>query len=89
VRYEIVAGERRWQAAKLAGLADIPVVVREVSRAQVVVALIENIQREELTPAEEARALVRLIARAATEADVRRLQDRVLEIVAGVDGVPA
>ena len=61
-RYEIVAGERRWQAAKIAGLADIPVIVRELSDSQVVaVALIENIQREELTPAEEARALQRLI----------------------------
>ena len=61
-RYEIVAGERRWQAAKLAGLADIPVIVRELSDSQAVaVALIENIQREELTPAEEARALKRLI----------------------------
>ena len=62
VRYEIVAGERRWQAAKLAGLSEIPVVVRELSdREAVAVALIENIQREELTPAEEARALQRLI----------------------------
>jgi ParB family chromosome partitioning protein len=62
VRYEIIAGERRWQAAKLAGLTDIPVVVRELSDAQAVaVALIENIQREELTSAEEARALERLI----------------------------
>jgi ParB family chromosome partitioning protein len=61
-RYEIVAGERRWQAAKLAGLADIPAIVRELSDSQAVaVALIENIQREELTPAEEARALQRLI----------------------------
>jgi ParB family chromosome partitioning protein len=61
-RYEIVAGERRWQAAKLAGLADIPVIVRELSDSQAVaVALIENIQREELTSAEEARALQRLI----------------------------
>ena len=61
-RYEIVAGERRWQAAKLAGLTDIPVIVRQLSDAQAVaVALIENIQREELTPAEEARALQRLI----------------------------
>src|SRR5271168_5045531 len=61
-KYEIVAGERRWQAAKLAGLADIPVIVRELSDGQAVaVALIENIQREELTPAEEARALQRLI----------------------------
>ncbi len=48
--YEIVAGERRWQAAKLAGLSDIPVIVRELSDSQVVaVALIENIQREDLT----------------------------------------
>ncbi len=61
-RYEIVAGERRWQAAKIAGLTDIPVIVRELSdRQAVAVALIENIQREELTPAEEARALQRLI----------------------------
>jgi len=61
-KYEIVAGERRWQAAKIAGLADIPVIVRELSDSQAVaVALIENIQREELTPAEEARALQRLI----------------------------
>lgn len=61
-RYEIVAGERRWQAAKLTGLTDIPVIVRELSDSQAVaVALIENIQREELTPAEEARALQRLI----------------------------
>jgi len=62
-QHEIVAGERRWQAAKLAGLTEIPVVIRELSDSQAVaVALIENIQREELTPAEEARALQRLIA---------------------------
>lgn len=61
-RYEIVAGERRWRAAKLAGLNDIPVVVRQLSdREAVAVALIENIQREELTATEEARALRRLI----------------------------
>jgi ParB family transcriptional regulator, chromosome partitioning protein len=71
-KYEIVAGERRWQAAKLAGLADIPVIVRELSDSQAVaVALIENIQREELTPAEEARALKRLIGEfSLTHADV-------------------
>ena len=62
-RYEIVAGERRWRAAKLAGLTDIPVVVRELSDQEAVaIALIENIQREDLTPAEEARALQRLVA---------------------------
>jgi ParB family chromosome partitioning protein len=60
-RYEIVAGERRWQAAKLAGLSDIPVLVRELSdKEAVAVALVENIQREELTAAEEARSLRRL-----------------------------
>jgi ParB family chromosome partitioning protein len=60
-RYEIVAGERRWQAAKLAGLSDIPVIVRQLSDQEAVaVALIENIQREELTAAEEARSLRRL-----------------------------
>ena len=61
-RYEIVAGERRWRAAKLAGLSDIPVVVRQLTdKEAVAVALIENIQREDLTAAEEARALKRLI----------------------------
>lgn len=61
-RYEIVAGERRWRAAQLAGLSDIPVIVRQLSdKEAVAVALIENIQREDLTAAEEARALKRLI----------------------------
>jgi ParB family transcriptional regulator, chromosome partitioning protein len=60
-RYEVVAGERRWQAAKLAGLTDIPVIVRELSDQEAVaVALIENIQREELTATEEARSLKQL-----------------------------
>jgi ParB family chromosome partitioning protein len=60
-KYEIVAGERRWRAAQLAGLQDIPAIVRELSDQQAVaVGLIENIQREELTAAEEARALQRL-----------------------------
>jgi ParB family chromosome partitioning protein len=60
-KYEIVAGERRWRAAQLAGLQDIPTIVRDLSDQQAVaVALIENIQREELTAAEEARALKRL-----------------------------
>jgi ParB family chromosome partitioning protein len=61
-RYEIIAGERRWQAAKLAGLKDIPALVRDLSdRDAALVALIENIQREELTSAEEARAFRRLV----------------------------
>jgi len=61
-QFEIVAGERRWQAAQLAGLTEIPVVIRELSdREAIALALIENIQREELSPAEEARALRRLV----------------------------
>jgi ParB family chromosome partitioning protein len=57
-KYEIIAGERRWQAAKIAGLQDIPAIVRELTDQQAMaVGLIENIQREELTAAEEARAL--------------------------------
>lgn len=61
-RYEIIAGERRWRAAQLAGLADIPAIVRRIpDEAAIAVALIENIQRENLNPLEEARALQRLI----------------------------
>ena len=61
-RYEIIAGERRWRAAQLAGLKDIPAIVRELSdREAALVALVENIQREELTSAEEARAFKRLV----------------------------
>jgi len=61
-RYEIVAGERRWRASQLAGLHEIPAVVRVVEdRAAIAIALIENIQRENLNPLEEARALERLI----------------------------
>lgn len=60
-RFEIIAGERRWRAAQLAGLADIPVLVRNVpDEAVVAMALIENIQREDLNPMEEAIALERL-----------------------------
>ncbi|MFA5633177.1 MAG: ParB/RepB/Spo0J family partition protein [Porticoccaceae bacterium] len=60
-RYEIIAGERRWRAAQLAGLDSIPVLVREVpDEAAIAMALIENIQREDLNPIEEATALHRL-----------------------------
>jgi ParB family chromosome partitioning protein len=60
--YEIVAGERRWRAAQMAGLATIPAVVRDIpDESAVAVALIENIQRENLNPLEEARSLHRLI----------------------------
>lgn len=61
-RYEIIAGERRWRAAQIAGLEKVPVVVRNLpDSAAIAVALIENIQREDLNPLEEARALRRLI----------------------------
>src|SRR5580698_2644465 len=61
-RYEIIAGERRWRAAQMAGLAQIPAVIRDVpDEAAVAMALIENIQRENLNPLEEARALSRLV----------------------------
>jgi ParB family chromosome partitioning protein len=60
--FEIIAGERRWRAAQLAGLAEVPAIVREVDdEAAVAMALIENIQRENLNPLEEASALMRLI----------------------------
>jgi ParB family chromosome partitioning protein len=61
-RYEIIAGERRWRAAQMAGLAEIPAVIRDVpDEAAVSMALIENIQREDLNPLEEAGALLRLV----------------------------
>ena len=60
--YEIVAGERRWRAAKMAGLKEIPVVIKEFSDQEIVeISLIENIQREDLNPVEEAMAYKRLI----------------------------
>lgn len=61
-RFELIAGERRWRATQLAGLSEIPAIVRDVDdRTVVAIALIENIQREELTPLEESQALKRLI----------------------------
>jgi ParB family transcriptional regulator, chromosome partitioning protein len=61
-RYEIVAGERRWRAAQLAGLAEVPVLIRSIPDEQALaMALIENIQRENLNPLEEALGLQRLI----------------------------
>lgn len=62
-RYELIAGERRWRAAQLAGLREVPAVIRDVpDQAAIAVALIENIQREDLNPLEEAAALQRLIS---------------------------
>ncbi|MEC9413812.1 MAG: ParB/RepB/Spo0J family partition protein [Pseudomonadota bacterium] len=60
-KYEIVAGERRWRASRMAGLVEVPVLIRDVSdRSAIAMALIENIQRENLNPMEEANALFRL-----------------------------
>ena len=61
-QYEIIAGERRWRASKMAGLEEVPVLVREIAdEAALAMALIENIQRENLNPLEEAQGIKRLI----------------------------
>ena len=60
--YELIAGERRWRAARIAGLSEVPALIRQVpDNAALAMALVENIQRENLNPLEEARALTRLI----------------------------
>lgn len=74
--FEIVAGERRWRAAKIAGLKEVPVIVRDLTEQEIVeISLIENIQRENLNPIEEAMAYKRLL----TEFDLK--QDEVAERV--------
>jgi ParB family chromosome partitioning protein len=61
-KYEVIAGERRWRAAKISGLKKVPVIVREINdQVALAIGLIENIQRESLTPLEEAKALRQLI----------------------------
>ena len=60
--YEIIAGERRWRAAKMAGLKEVPVIIKDFTDQQIVeISLIENIQREDLNPIEEAQAYKRLL----------------------------
>lgn len=74
--YEIIAGERRWRAAKIAGLKEVPVIVRNYTEQEIVeISLIENIQREDLNPIEEAQAYKRLL----TEFNLK--QDEVAERV--------
>ncbi len=74
--YEIIAGERRWRAAKLAGLKEVPVIIRNYSEQEIAeISLIENIQREDLNPIEEAQAYKRLL----TEFNMK--QDEVAEKV--------
>src|SRR5207237_712988 len=85
--YELIAGERRWRAAQMAGLAQVPAVVREVpDDAALVMALIENIQREDLNPMEEAAGVQRLIdefkmtaQQAADAGDLARLEEELSE----------
>lgn len=75
--YEIVAGERRWRAAKMAGLKQVPVIIKDYSEQEIMeIALIENIQREDLNPIEEAKAYQRLIK------DYNLKQEEVAEKVA-------
>ena len=74
--YEIVAGERRWRAAKIAGIKEIPVIIKKLTRQEIMeISLIENIQREDLNPIEEALAFKRLL----TEFNLK--QDEVAERV--------
>ena len=62
-RFELIAGERRWRASQLAGMSEIPALVRDIDdRTAIAIALVENIQREDLSPLEEAQSLARLIA---------------------------
>jgi ParB family chromosome partitioning protein len=76
--YEIVAGERRWRAAQLAGLAKVPVIVRKLTdREALAVALIENLQREDLNPIDQARSMARLVAEfAMTHEEIARALGR-------------
>ena len=74
--YEIIAGERRWRAAKIAGLKEVPVIIRDLTEQEIVeISLIENIQRENLNPIEEAQAFKKLL----TEFNLK--QDEVAERV--------
>lgn len=77
--YEIIAGERRWRAAKLAGLKEVPVIIRDYTEQEIVeISLIENIQREDLNPIEEAQAYKKLL----TEFNLK--QDEVAERVSKI-----
>ncbi len=74
--YEIVAGERRWRAAKLAGIKEVPVIIKKLTNQQIMeISLIENIQREDLNPIEEALAYKRLLV------EFKLKQDEVAERV--------
>ena len=75
--YEIIAGERRWRAAKLAGLKEVPVIIRDLTDQEIVeISLIENIQRENLNPIEEAQAYKRLLTEFHLKQDERVSKSR-------------
>ena len=80
--YEIIAGERRWRAAKLAGLKEVPVIIRNYTEQEIVeISLIENIQREDLNPIEEAMAYKRLID------EFKLKQDNIAERVSKIENI--
>ena len=85
-RYRLVAGERRWRAAQRAQIHDIPALVRKLSRREILaIALIENLQREDLNPIEEARAYQRLAeGEGMTQADIARMVDKSRSHVANI-----
>ncbi len=85
-RYRLVAGERRWRAAQRAQLHEIPALVRKLSQREVMaIALIENLQREDLNPIEEARAYQRLAeGEGMTQADIARMVDKSRSHVANI-----
>lgn len=83
-RYQIVAGERRWRACKMAGVSEIPIIVKELSDEETAkIALIENVQREDLNPIEEATAYKQLMEQyGATQEEVARLVGKSRSVIA-------
>jgi len=82
-KYEIVAGERRWRASSLAGLSEVPVIVRDLSDLETLeIAIIENLQREDLGPVEEARAYARLLEHGKSQEEVASVVGKARSTVA-------
>ncbi|MBQ8568050.1 MAG: ParB/RepB/Spo0J family partition protein [Oscillospiraceae bacterium] len=83
-RYQIVAGERRWRACKMAGVSEIPIIVKELSDEETAkIALIENVQREDLNPIEEATAYKQLMEQyGATQEEIARLVGKSRSVIA-------
>lgn len=76
VRYQLMAGERRWRAHKIAGIEKIPAIIKNASADSLVIALIENIQRENLSPAEESQAFMILAERGHSQAEIEKLTSK-------------